>query len=329
MPAAQLPINEPERLNSLHKMLVLDTPAEERFDRLTRLGRRLLRAPFCMLTLIDEDRQWFKSAQGHLFTETPRSDSFCSFTILEEGALVVPDASVDARFFDHSVVAGDPGVRFYAGIPITNEDGFAVGTFCVLDVEPRELDEDDLLALQDLAACAASEFQLLRTTRSEQELLHEMDEARRRAAVDGVTRCWNQQSILALFEKERREGALSLMVLHLDGLRAINETWGEVAGDAILRQVAERIRAGLRPEDLLGRLTGSSFLVVTRCPSRAMLSPCWICSQRVDSKFKANRWLCWPPSEWLLCGAGRILPWTFSNVPAKQDARPASMASRT
>lgn len=266
MPAAELPPDEPQRLGSLHKMFVLDTPAEERFDRLTRLGRRLLRAPFCMLSLIDEDRQWFKSAQGHLFVETPRSDSICSFTILEEGALVVPDASVDARFFDHSVVAGAPGVRFYAGFPITNQDGFAVGTFCVLDTEPREIDEDDLASLQDLAACAASEFQLLRTSQSEQELLREMDQARSRAAVDGVTRCWNQPSILALFEKERRTGALSLMVLHLDGLRAINETWGEVAGDGILRQVAERVRGQLRPEDLLGRLTGSSFLVVTRCP---------------------------------------------------------------
>ena len=116
-PPTPLPENEAERLASLLKMQILDTPAEDRFDRLTRLGCRLLRAPFAMLTLIDQTRQWFKSTRGHLLLEAPRAVSFCTHTILEPKPMVVEDALADLRFFAMPVVQ-DWGVRFYAGIPM-------------------------------------------------------------------------------------------------------------------------------------------------------------------------------------------------------------------
>lgn len=248
-------------------MKILDTPAEERFDRLTRLARRLLRAPFSMLTLLDQERQWFKSAQGTPLGESPRAISFCAFTILGEQPLVVSDATADPRFFDNPVVTGEPGVRFYAGIPIHNDEGYAVGTLCVLDTSPRQLDQDDLHALRDLAACAQTELQVLRLTHSEQELLQEMDEVRRKASVDTVTRCWNQDAILQILDKERaRGGQLSVMLFHIDDLKSINDYWGQQAGDSVLREAADRLRQGLRPDDILGRLSGTRFLVVTRSP---------------------------------------------------------------
>lgn len=267
MPAAPLPADQSQRLSSLLRMKILDTPAEERFDRLTRLARRLLRAPFSMLTLLDQERQWFKSAQGTTLEESPRAISFCAFTILGEQPLVVGDASSDPRFFDNPVVTGEPGVRFYAGIPIHNEEGYAVGTLCVLDTKPRELDQDDLHALRDLAACAQTELQVLKLTASEQELLQEMDEVRRRASVDALTRCWNHQAIFQILDKERaRGGQISIILFNIEDIRSINDYWGQGVGDNVLREAADRLRQGLKPDDVLGRLSGTRFLVVTRSP---------------------------------------------------------------
>ena len=170
------PANELERLSSLRDMSLLDTPAEERFDRLTRLAKRLFRAPFSMITLIDEERQWFKSAQGHNMTETPLEGAICRYTILSDEPMVVPDASIDPRLFDTSFVRGEPFVRFYAGVPIRNQDGQRVGTICVLDIKERQVEGDEMAALQDLAACVEAECRLIRFTESEQDLLQELDD---------------------------------------------------------------------------------------------------------------------------------------------------------
>ena len=270
MSTPPLPENETERLASLSKMQILDRPAEDRFDRLTRLGCRLMRAPFAMLTLIDETRQWFKSACGHMVNEAPRATSFCTYTIREQRPLVVPDAQVDSRFFAMPVVQ-DWGVRFYAGIPIYSQERQAIGTFCILDLEPRELDADDLRALQDLAACAESELQLMRTTQSEQELIEEMNQVKLKASVDPITRCWNQDTILTLVDKEREacrlaQATLCLVAIGLHGIPDINERLGQAAGDTVLREMAERLRTPLQEGDLLGRLSGPRFLVLTRTP---------------------------------------------------------------
>lgn len=270
MSLSPLPANESERLAKLFQLQILDTPAEGRFDRLTRLGCRLLRVPFSMLTLLDQKRQWFKSARGHMLTEAPRAASFCAHTILGTQPLVVSDALNDQRFFDLPVVR-DMGVRFYAGIPIFSQERYALGTFCVLDVEPRQLDGEDLDALQDLAAWAESEIQLMRTAQSERELLHEMDQVRLKASVDSLTRCWNQESILALVDKERQASktlrtTLSVLVIGIHGLPEINQRHGQTEGDSYLREMSERLRCGMRTGELVGRLSGPRFLMLTHTP---------------------------------------------------------------
>ncbi|MFN8610391.1 MAG: diguanylate cyclase [Vulcanimicrobiota bacterium] len=260
-------MSEPLRLQALRELEILDTPAEARFDRLTRLACRLLRCPFAMVSLIDEHRQWFKAAQGHLHTHSPRGESFCNEAIQREGPLVVPDASADQRFFELPSV--QQGIRFYAGIPIHSPDGSAVGTLCVLDARPRQLENEDLAALQDLAACAEAEIQRAAICQSERELLAEMDQVRRQASTDEVTRCWNQPSILELVEKERstsRPSSLSLCLVSVQNVAGLNQKRGAQAGDIVLREVADRLRSAIHPGELLGRLRGPRFLILTRTP---------------------------------------------------------------
>jgi DNA-binding response OmpR family regulator len=155
--AAATPPDEAERLRALHARGILDTPPEERFDRITRLAKRVFGVPAALVTLIDAERQWFKSAPGLEIRETPRELAFCSYTITQDSLFVVPDALADPRFADNPMVAGEPRVRFYAGRPV-RVDGRRVGTLCVVDSRPRQLGEEDLQVLDDLAALVEKEL---------------------------------------------------------------------------------------------------------------------------------------------------------------------------
>jgi GAF domain-containing protein len=164
MLAPTIPENEEQRLATLHGLQILDTPPEERFDRLTRIAQRVLDAPIAIVSLVDSDRQWFKSCQGLDATETPRSISFCGHTILGDKAFVVPDAALDPRFADNPLVAGAPHIRFYAGQPLKANNGSRLGTLCVIDYKPRHPSQADLDVLRDLAALVENELNLLDTS---------------------------------------------------------------------------------------------------------------------------------------------------------------------
>jgi PAS domain S-box-containing protein len=158
MPAASPPTNESQRLAALYGLRLLDSPPDERFDRITRLAARLLNVPIALVSLIDRDRQYNLSHHGFDLKELPRDRSFCSHAILDRRPLIVPDTLADARFADNPHVTGDPHVRFYAGEPLTAPDGSVVGTLCVVDRRPRVLSEEDLQLLHDLAQLAQMEF---------------------------------------------------------------------------------------------------------------------------------------------------------------------------
>jgi len=151
MKAPQQPADERERLAALRALNILDTEAEERFDRITRLAKDVFGTPIALVSLVDESRQWFKSRQGLPAAETPRDVSFCGHAILDDGVLVVPDATKDPRFADNPLVLGDPDIRFYAGAPLKTEGGHAVGTLCVIDTRPRTWTDQQSVALRDLA----------------------------------------------------------------------------------------------------------------------------------------------------------------------------------
>ncbi|HKA61873.1 MAG TPA: GAF domain-containing protein [Methylomirabilota bacterium] len=154
---APVPADEEARLRALHDAGILDSPAEERFDRITRLARRVFDVPIALVSLVDAERQWFKSRQGIDVAETPREISFCAHAIHDDRVFLVPDTLTDPRFADNPAVTGDPRVRFYAGRPV-HVDGRRVGTLCLVDRRPRELRDDDVRALDDLAILVEKEL---------------------------------------------------------------------------------------------------------------------------------------------------------------------------
>lgn len=157
MLALPVPPEEAHRLQVLLDLNILDTAPDERFDRITRMAARLFAVPVAMVTLIDAERQWFKSRVGLPFSETGRAVSFCAHTILQDGAMVVEDATCDERFADNPFVT-QHGARFYAGYPLAAPDGSRIGTVCILDTSPRGLDDEQRALLRDLAGMVSNEI---------------------------------------------------------------------------------------------------------------------------------------------------------------------------
>jgi len=165
MPPAPLPKNEPERLAALLGCGVLDTAADDAFDDLTRLAARLCDTPIALVSLVDEHRQWFKSRVGLDATETPRSQAFCGYTILGDRPLVITDAARDPRTADNPLVTEQPGIGFYAGVPLRLDSGHALGSLCVIDVRPRDISPRQIDDLTALGLQAARQLELHRTIR--------------------------------------------------------------------------------------------------------------------------------------------------------------------
>jgi diguanylate cyclase (GGDEF)-like protein/PAS domain S-box-containing protein len=160
MPAAPLPANEALRLDALRSTALLDSAPEPAFDRITRLVARALDVPIALISLVDEERQWFKSGVGVEVGQTPREQAFCAHAILETEPLVVPDATADARFADNPLVTGAPDIRAYAGVPIRTRHGYAIGTLCAIDSQPRCFTQEEVDTLSDLAALVMKQVQM-------------------------------------------------------------------------------------------------------------------------------------------------------------------------
>jgi len=179
-----IPGNEPQRIRALCALQLLDSPAEERFDRITRSAKRHFQVPIGLVSLVDAERQWFKSRQGLDAAQTPRDISFCGHAILADDIFHVPNALVDRRFADNPLVTGPPDIRFYAGAPLRASGGERVGTLCLIDRVPRNLGEEDLAVLRDLADAVERELALTQL-RADQGLLRST-ENRLRAVIETV-----------------------------------------------------------------------------------------------------------------------------------------------
>ena len=155
-----IPRDETARLEALRRYEVLDTLPEQDYDDLTQLAAHICETPIALVSLIDADRQWFKSRTGLDAEETPRDISFCGHVVADRQALVVPDATRDERFADNPLVAGAPDIRFYAGIPLITPSDHYIGTLCVIDMEPRELDDTQLAALERLSRQVINQLEL-------------------------------------------------------------------------------------------------------------------------------------------------------------------------
>ena len=256
------------RLQAVKDTGLLDTPAEGRFDRITRIARRITRTPIATITLVDKDRQWFKSALGVIGkSEDPRDISLCSHAIAhDDNILVIEDASLDPRFKDNPLVTGPPYIRFYAGKPIRYE-GQRVGTICVIDRKPRKFDPKHSQDLEDLALWVESEIDSDRLSEAQTELMSEVDRLREMALVDPLTRTWNRAGIHEVFSREsslaeREKQPLGVIMCDIDHFKSVNDTYGHDVGDAVLKRVADRIRLTVRPYDSIGRMGGEEFLVI-------------------------------------------------------------------
>jgi PAS domain S-box-containing protein len=179
-----VPEDEERRVARLRSLGILDTPPEERFDRLTRLAAALFDVPIALVSLVDVNRQWFKSCVGLDDTETDRSVSFCGHALSRRDALVIEDAHLDPRFADNPFVVGEPWVRFYAGHPLLNEHGSAVGTLCIIDPKPRSFSDDDRRSLADLARLVENELNSVQLAQAMEALA--ASEARVKGILDSV-----------------------------------------------------------------------------------------------------------------------------------------------
>ena len=162
MSAPKMSTDDAARVRALQKYAILDSEPEQAFDDLTFLASYVCKTPIALISLIDEDRQWFKAKVGISATETSRDIAFCSTAIQQADVLVVPDAMQDERFCRNPLVVSEPKIRFYAGAPLVNEDGYALGTLCVIDRAPRELGADQELALKALSRLVLMQMEFRR-----------------------------------------------------------------------------------------------------------------------------------------------------------------------
>ncbi|MEX0740825.1 MAG: GAF domain-containing protein, partial [Pseudohongiella sp.] len=240
------------RVQALKDIGVLDTDPESRFDVITQLARKLLKAPVSFISLVDENRQWFKSANGINFTETPRDESFCSLAIQSDGLFVVEDALDIPLLADNPLVIREPGIRSYAGIPLIIDGGHAVGALCVCDTEPRRYSEREKQILEELARLAQRELR----TRVEKPPLQSSP------FVDGLSK----QEFRGLAEtiwavSQNLNLKFSTISLKIDGLELINERFGRSEGDACLKAMAALVNSFAGQTDLTGRARNTLLTV--------------------------------------------------------------------
>jgi diguanylate cyclase (GGDEF)-like protein len=255
---ATLPTSEAERLAALRSYDVLDTAFETNFDNIVQLAAQMTGCPIALVSLIDAKRQWFKARFGLDVAETPREQAFCAHAIQRPGeALVVPDATRDPRFADNPLVTGAPDIRFYAGVPLVNPEGAALGTLCVIDRKPREMTAEQRKALAQLAATAMTTLELRRA----------MNRLRGLALIDALTGLPNRAALIDTIDRtisrqRRSREPFALIYLDLDGFKCVNDRHGHAAGDSVLRVVAAILARELRHEDVVGRIGGDEVAMV-------------------------------------------------------------------
>jgi len=272
-----IPANEIERVAAVHRLNVLDTPLEERFDRITRMVCTALGVPMAAFSLIDETRQWQKSNAGLPGYVIPRNQSFCAHVVNQDEMLTVPDTSKDMRFHDHPAVTSGLGVGFYAGAPVHSPDGFLVGSLCAIDTKPRDLTPEQLQVLRDLADMVEAELRADLLQRDNAKLLSLLQASQRQAMIDPLTHIWNRAGLNEILKREwsearRREQPVVVAIVDVDHFKKVNDTYGHPAGDLVLQSLARRITSVLRTEDTVGRMGGEEFLVVLpNCKPEEML----------------------------------------------------------
>lgn len=261
------PDNETERLDSLRRMLLLDTPDEEAFDRITRIAHNLFQVPIALVSLVDLNRQWFKSCVGLPVRETGRDVSFCGHAILGDEIFIIDDASKDARFADNPLVTAGPCIRFYAGKPLRNAEGFNIGTLCIIDDKPRHLSSEQRQMLNDIGIWAETVLKLRQLSESQKTLLQQLDAAKRNEQIDPLLQVWNQRGISSLLEQELQQrnqtgGALTIASISLDQFKSLTQRYGLDFANHALKLVTAKLRSCIGEQGVIGRTRDDELLLI-------------------------------------------------------------------
>ena len=239
--------DEPGRLAALDRYRILDTPVAEPFEKITLLVKDIMNVPICAVSLIDRERQWFKSVQGLGVKETDRSISFCTHAIKLDVPFLVPDAHLDPLFAENPLVVGDPYIRSYAGAQLRSPDGYNVGALCIIDTVPRTYSETQLAILSSFAGLVVDELEL-----------------RLIAERDLLTGALTRRGFLSKVENEIRlaqagDKTAALAILDIDHFKHVNDRFGHPAGDEVLKAVVEVCERKLADTASFGRIGGEEF----------------------------------------------------------------------
>lgn len=281
-----LPDNEAERLAALRQYEVLDSPPERAFDDLTMIASTLCETQMAAVVLVDEQRQWFKSAHGAPRSEASRDISFCAHAILRpDEVMMVDDTLLDPRFHDNPMVTGSSAVRFYAGAPLVTSEGMALGSLCVFDQTPAHLREEQRAALQALSRQAAHLLELRLAGKRLRQQLHEREWYEQQLAgyyaqmdalnadlveqtrTDPLTGLPNRRAfsvaLAAAMEQTRAAGQpLSVALLDVDHFKTVNDVHGHDQGDVVLRELSALLRAHVAGAGTIARYGGEEFVLL-------------------------------------------------------------------
>ncbi len=258
------PDNEAKRVSTLHRYGILDTPSDAEFDFLTELAAYICEAPFSFVVLVDQDRVWVKSATGMSADfNRPRDDDYCSWSILQQDGLHISDVNSDWRTVTLSPTI-ESGYRMYSGVNLHVGDGLHIGTLCVLDTRPRDLSPIQLRLLRRLGRQVMA---LIELRASQRELRARGAALEQLARRDELTGLGNRRELTETLERElahhtRYGGDLSVALIDVDHFKVVNDRFGHLAGDEVLRRIGHELAQERRRVDVVGRYGGEEFLIV-------------------------------------------------------------------
>ena len=254
-----IPDNEAERIAALRSAMCAYVPREDRFDRITRMAQRMMHVPIALISIIEDDEQWFRSAQGLQVAQTTRDISFCGHAIMQSDVFYVPDTLKDLRFAKNPLVVGPPFIRAYCGWPLEIALGLRVGTLCVLDTMPRTFSLEDQETLADLAHMVESELRINALTDNQKALMAMASRDQRKRLLDPQTGCWSEGGFIELLKRTLKDVQVGTVYAVLCSFQLENDVdfnLSDEKGGAIAKAmlIAQFIRQRLPSNAVLCRM---------------------------------------------------------------------------
>ncbi len=270
MHKAPMPSNDDQRVELLREFFCAFTPREERFDRITRLARKLLEVPMCAISIVDAHEQWFLSEQGFNTSRVRRDTSLCNHAMMQREMLVIKDTLLDPRFAQLPQVLGPPFVRAYAGVPLEIEPGLYAGALCVVDTTPRQFNADEMQSLQDLAAIVEDEIRIKLLPGLSGDFVRTLGHEARAELIDPLTGCWNaigQAELLKRIDSAAQTPPLTLTALQISGFAGFAALYGAKT-NLVIASLAQQVRRTYSEQAVFCRPADDVFFVIAPQPQQ-------------------------------------------------------------